>query len=108
MTRFVPSLRWFVVLAAFLGLVIPSAASAQLLPAFQAQPPIPVNGAVTVTMKAPVDNTTPLVAGGPGGVSVLTNNGFGTFTPSVSLPASAPHVPGLALGDVNKDGYGTS
>ncbi len=105
MTRLVPSLRWFVALVAFLGLVIPSAADAQSPTTFS-QTTIPVSGAFTVAMKAPVTTTTPLVAGGPGGVSVLTNNGAGSFLPSLSFPgASAPSLPAVAIGDVNGDTY---
>ena len=105
MTRPVPSLRWFVVLAAFIGLVIPPAADAQSPTTFS-QTTIPVNGAFTVAMKAPVTTTTPLVAGGSAGVSVLTNNGAGGFSTSLSVPgASAPSLAGVAIGDVNGDGF---
>ncbi len=52
-------------------------------------------------MQSPSDNHTPLVAGGPGGVTVLANDGAGSFSTSVNLPGvSAPSLPGVGVGDV--------
>lgn len=75
---------------------------------------IPVNGALSlVAMQAPVDNHTQLVAGGQcvgipcvgGGVSLLTNNGAGSFSAASVTATPAPSLPGVGVGDVNGDGF---
>lgn len=103
MTRLFARTRLFAAAVFAFGACVPPAADAQSF----SQTTIPVNGAFSlVAMKTPTDNHTPLVAGGPGGVTVLTNNGSGTFSPSLSIPgAAAPSLPALAIGDVNGDGY---
>lgn len=40
-----------------------------------------------------------------GGVSVLLNNGDGTFDPAVSYDSGSRIAPSVAIGDVNRDGF---
>lgn len=66
-----------------------------------------VNGALSlVALASPAGSSTPLVAGGGGGISILGNSGGGVFSATASFPgAAAPSLPGIGVGDINGDGF---
>jgi hypothetical protein len=93
--------------AAALAVFLPAIASAAVPSSSFTATTIPVNGALSlVALTRPIDNHTSLVAGGSGGVSLLANNGSGSFSTSASYPAAAaPSLPGIGVGDINNDGF---
>lgn len=108
MTRPVPSLRWFVVLAAFLGLVIPPAAGAQ---SFVTQTTTDAAGTRTTFGIAAgdlnSDGLPDVVVGhldGGSSVSVLLNDGFGNLNLPTSVQTGIVNPGAVFLADLNNDG----